>query len=238
MISKKTYFISDVHLGMGPDPKRRLIMSFLDMLIEQKADLYILGDFFDFWANNKEVLRLHNEVLSKIKSLSSQGSKVGLLIGNRDFLLSKKTLKNFGIDHIGEEALIELDSQQIFLAHGHTLCRSDIKFLKYRDRMWPLFRFLDKFLPGRVENYIATKFILQSKKTIAKQDPEIFEVTPSRLDYYFDNGCNVIICGHLHKREQTINGNKHFHMLPKWEEDKGNYLLYEKNKFTFDYYNG
>ena len=238
MNNKKTYFIADVHLSMGPDPKKEIIMSFLDMLIKQKADLYILGDFFDFWANNKEVLRLHSDVLSKLKSLTSQGSKVGFLIGNRDFLLSEKTLKNFGIDHIGEEALIELDSHHIFLAHGHTLCRGDIKFLKYRERVWPLFRFLDKFLPGNVENYIATKFMLQSKKTIAKQDPETFEVTPSRLRYFFDNGCDVIICGHLHKLEQTITGNNQFYTLPEWEEAKGNYLLYENNTFTFDYFNG
>lgn len=238
MTAKKTYFIADVHLSMEPGPKRMLILSFLDMIISQKADLYILGDFFDFWANNKEVLRLHSEVLSKLNSITSKGSKVGFLIGNRDFLLSEKTLKNYGIEHIGEEALVELDSQLIFLAHGHTLCRSDIKFLKYKERMWPLFKFLDKFLPGSLENYIATKFMLQSKKIIAQQDPEVFNVTTSLLRYYFENGCNVIICGHLHKYEHSNTDNNQFYMLPEWEEDKGNYLLYENNKFIFNYFNG
>jgi len=238
MSAKKTYFIADVHLSMGPDPKRKLILSFLDMIISQKADLYILGDLFDFWANNKEVLQLHSEVLNKLHSLTSKGSNVGFLIGNRDFLLTKDTLKNYGIDHIGEEALIELDSHHIFLAHGHTLCKSDIKFLKYRDRMWPLFRFLDKFLPAVIENFIATKFILKSKKTIAKQDSDVFDVTPSILRYYFDNGCDVIICGHLHKKDQDIKDNNQFYMLPEWEDDKGNYLLYENSAFMFEYFTG
>jgi UDP-2,3-diacylglucosamine hydrolase len=238
MTAKKTYFIADAHLRMEPDPKRKIMKSFLDMLIKQKADLYILGDFFDFWANNKEVLSLHIDVLSKLNSLTSQGSKVGFLVGNRDFLLSEKTLKNFGIDHIGEETLIELDSQNIFLAHGHTLCRSDVKFLKYKERAWPLFIFLDKFVPGIIENYIVNKFMLQSKKTIAKQDPETFKITGNLLQYYFDNGCDVIICGHVHNLEQNITENKQFYSLPAWEEDKGNYLLYENNKFTFNYYNG
>jgi UDP-2,3-diacylglucosamine pyrophosphatase LpxH len=80
--------------------------------------------------------------------------------------------------------------------------------------------------------------MLQSKKTIAKQDPETFEVTPSRLSYFFTNGCDVIICGHLHKLEQTITGNNQFYTLPEWEEAKGNYLLYENSTFTFDYFNG
>jgi len=238
MTSKKTYFIADVHLSMGPDQKRRLILSFLDMLISQEADLYILGDFFNFWANNKKILHLHNEVLSKLKNLTSQGSKVGFLIGNRDFLLSEETLNDFGIDHIGEEALIELENKQILLAHGHTLCRSDIKFLKYKERMWPLFKSLDKLLPGVIENYIATKFILKSKETIAKQESEVFDVTPSLLKYYFDNGCDVIICGHLHRKEESITDTKKFYMLPEWEDDKGNYLLYENNKFIFEYFTG
>ena len=90
MTSRKTYFIADVHLSMGPDPKKKLILSFLDRLIEQRADLYILGDFFDFWANNKDVFRFHSEVLSKLSTLTSGGSKVVFLIGNRDFLLSEK----------------------------------------------------------------------------------------------------------------------------------------------------
>ncbi len=238
MATNKTYFIADVHLSMEPDSKRRLIKSFVDMLIRQKADLYILGDFFDFWANNKEVLSLHNDVLSKLNSLTSQGSKVRFLMGNRDFLLSEKTLRKFGIDHIGEETLIELDGQNVFLAHGHTLCRADIKFLKYKEKAWPLLRFLDKLVPGIIENYLVNKFMLQSKKTIAKQAPETFKITGKLLQYYFDNGCDVIICGHVHKLEQSITDNKEFYSLPDWEENKGNYLLYENNKFTFDYFNG
>ena len=238
MITKKTYFISDVHLSMEPGPKRKLIKSFVDMLITQKADLYVLGDFFDFWANNKELFDLHTDVLFKLKNLALQGATIGFLIGNRDFLRSEKILKEFGVNYIGEEALIDLDSQNIFTAHGHTLCREDIKFLKYRKRVWPLFRFLDRCIPGKVENYIAKKFMLQSKKTIAKQSPETFNITDSLLQNHFNNGCDVIICGHVHKLEQKITGNKQFYCLPAWEENRGNYLLYENNKFTFAYYNG
>jgi len=238
MTGKKTYFIADIHLTLDPDPKRRLVKSFLDQVIKQKADLYILGDLFDFWANNKEVLILHSDVLSKLGTLTSNGSKVGFLIGNRDFLLTNKTLATFGIDYLGEETQIQLGSKTVFLAHGHTLCRSDIKFLKYKERAWPLFRFLDRFIPGIIENYIAEKFILKSKKVIEAQDDETFRITTHLIKHYFNMGMDAIICGHVHRLENKTVDGKQFFSLPAWENNAGNYLLFENDKFTFDYFDG
>jgi len=238
MTVNKTYFISDVHLTIDPDPKRKLFISFLEMVIKQQADLYILGDFFDFWANNKNILMRYNNVLSKLEALTSQGSKVGFLIGNRDFLVTKKTLKNYGIAYLGEETKILLGSKKIFLAHGHTLCRSDIKFLKYKEKVWPLFRFLDKFLPGIIENYIANKFILKSKKVIAGQAAENFEITLDLLKHHFKSGIDTIICGHIHKLEENIIDGKEFFSLPAWEDDKGCYLLFENNTFNISHFKG
>ncbi len=238
MNHNKTYFISDVHLTMKPDPKRDLLNSFLDMVIKDKADLYILGDFFDFWANNNKILMKYDNVLSKLRILTTQGSKVGFLFGNRDFLVAEKTLNKFGIEYLGEETKIQIGDKNIFLAHGHTLCRSDIKFLKYKKRVWPIFRILDRFLPGFIENYIADKFILKSKEIIAAQDSEIFKITIDLLKHHYESGIDAVICGHIHRLEKSIINNKEFFALPAWENDKGNYLLFENNKFTLSFFNG
>jgi UDP-2,3-diacylglucosamine hydrolase len=48
----KTYFFSDVHLGLGTkddDHKREEhVIRFLDMVKEDARELFILGDLFDY----------------------------------------------------------------------------------------------------------------------------------------------------------------------------------------------
>lgn len=235
-MADKTYFIADLHLALGKDPKKDLVLAFLDTVMAQHADLYILGDFFDFWANNKVILSNYGEILKKLSRITGSGATIGFLIGNRDFLIRRKTLARYGINFLGEESTLHISGQKIMIAHGHTLCRSDIRFLKYRDRCWPIFRFLDRFLPGFIENYIAGRFMLKSKTVIKSQDPERFKVTRPLLEQYFKTGIDAVICGHIHRYLcETIAG-KPFFALPAWEDHQGNYLLLENNTFFFNYF--
>ncbi len=231
---RKTYFIADVHLHPENFDKEKTAIAFLNMVIREKGDLYILGDLFDFWANNKILKKKHARILNKLKELTSQGLKAGFLIGNRDFLLSQKAWRPFGVDFLGEEAEIILDSKRIFLAHGHTLCLSDIQFLNYKKMAWPIFRVLDKIIPGTMENYIAKKFILQSKSVIEAQDQSRFQFTKAIIEEHFNEGINIIICGHAHSGEKQQLREHIFYVLPAWENKKGYYLLY--NKGAFDLY--
>ena len=227
----KTFFIADLHLSIDNPVRNSHAISFLDMVIREKGDLYILGDFFDFWANNRKILQNNLGILNKLKELSSYGLKTGFVFGNRDFLISRKTLSPFGIDFLGEEAEITLDTKRIFLAHGHTLCTSDIKFKRYKKTVWPIFRFLDHIIPGSVENYIARKCILKSKKDILLQDESNLRFSVDLMRNYFSSGIDVIICGHAHRMEQQLFDEHLFYALPCWENGKGNYLLYDQGEF-------
>ena len=228
----KTFFIADVHLGGDSSKREKTVLAFLDMVRQERGDLYILGDLFDFWANNRMLLKKNALLLNKLKSLTSQGQKAGLLTGNRDFLLRAKTLRPYGIDFLNEEAEIILDGKRIMLAHGHTLCLSDIEFLNYKKRIWPILKCLDRVTPGTIENYLAEKFILKSKQVINAQDPARFQFTKTYLEELFDQGINTIICGHSHKQMAQQWGANRFIVLPAWEDKKGFYLLYAHNAFT------
>jgi len=237
-MADKTYFIADVHLTLGKDPKKMLVHTFLDRVIAEKADLYVLGDFFDYWANNKIILNDYAPVLTKLSALSESGAITAFLIGNRDFLITPGTLAHYGLKLLGEETTIHIKNQNILIAHGHTLCRSDIQFLQYRNRYWPIFRFLDKFLPGFIENYIAGKFMLKSKTVIESQDPGRFQITRPLLEHHFNSGIDAVICGHIHKYVNETIAGKPFYVLPAWENRKGNFLLLENGRFFFDYFTG
>jgi UDP-2,3-diacylglucosamine hydrolase len=229
---RQAFFIADVHLDQKYPERKELLLSFLAMLRTAGGDLYILGDFFDFWANNKIVLRDNHAVLSLLKELSERSSKIYMIAGNRDLLLQQKALTPFGITLLGEEATILLDNTMIFLTHGHSLCTGDIRFQRYKKSVWPLYRFLDRILPGWIENYLAGKFIIASKKVIQSQAQSRFQFSPEALAGCFNRGVDVIICGHAHQAAaETYNG-KFFYTLPAWDSGSGGYLRYQQGIFS------
>jgi UDP-2,3-diacylglucosamine hydrolase len=228
----KTYFIADAHLGSEYPERTALILSFLDMIEYENGDLYILGDFFDFWANNKTIVNNNREILEKMQSITQHGFKIAMLVGNRDLLLNQRALASFGIIFLGEAAELNLDDKRIYLTHGHMLCTYDKKFQRYKKRVWPIYRFFDHIIPGALANYLAKKFILRSKKVISSQDQTNFQFSPSVIEAYFQKGIDIIICGHAHKVIQKDFGDKSFYSLPSWEQGRGGYLLYHKGSFT------
>ena len=229
---KKTFFIADVHLDRAFPGREELMCAFLNMVGAENADLYILGDLFDFWANNKAVISANRKVLSLMRELTKHGSRVYILIGNRDLLLNQKNLSPFGIVFLGEQATIQLDHKNIFLTHGHLLCTLDIKFQKYKNRVWPLYRVLDKILPGPVENYLAKQFILKSKQVIHAQDPACFQFSQDAIRKHFQQGHDVIMCGHSHSAKTERFGDKHLYVLPAWDQHTGGYVLHYNGTFS------
>lgn len=59
MNNKRTYFVSDVHLGLqvaDPDARERRFVSFLRSLDPAETSaLYLLGDIWDFWYEYRDV---------------------------------------------------------------------------------------------------------------------------------------------------------------------------------------
>jgi len=220
----RTLFIADVHLAANNARQQKLFTAFLDRHISPGDGLYIIGDLFDYWANNSAVRGAHAWVFEKLEHLCKNGCRVGLLIGNRDFLLRKKMVERCGIKFLDEEAPIEAEGKKFFLAHGHTLCLSDTQFLRYRSRMWPVFRALDPLLPGWIENKLAARFQLQSKIVIEAQDQCRFQFTRSAIEEKFQMGFDYVISGHTHKPESFRSGSHCFYALPAWEESAGYFL--------------
>lgn len=229
---RQAFFIADVHLDREYPERKELLLSFLYMLRAAGGDLYILGDFFDFWANNKIVLKDNQEVLSLLKEIAARGSKIYMIIGNRDLLLQQKALTPFGITLLGEEATIRLDNKMILLTHGHSLCTGDLRFQRYKKRVWPLYRLLDRILPGWIENYLAGKFIITSKKVIQSQAQSRFQFSTEALAGCFNRGVDVIICGHAHRAATETFDGKLFYTLPAWDCGSGGYLRYQQEAFS------
>ena len=103
-----TLFISDLHL----DPSRpAVVRAFFQFLQEQaaKADaLYILGDFFEVWIGDDDDSELALSVIKALKQVTSSGTPVFLMHGNRDFLIGSDFLRRSGCQLLADPSLVDL----------------------------------------------------------------------------------------------------------------------------------
>lgn len=226
----KYFFVADIHLE--PDEKPitwNNFLSFLDLVQNEKGTLYILGDLFNYWVNNKLIIEKYQPVLEKLEEIS-KSSSVYILPGNRDFLLRQDVLNCWGIKLLKENHRQKLDGIQVLMTHGDALWDQDKLYKLYRKICWPIFRFLDHFTPAAIGNKIAEKIRNASKKNKYKK-PSNYKMHEKLALNYFRDGIDVILCGHVHKAEiKQFTGGKQVISLPAWKSDSGGYCLLSEYK--------
>ena len=80
MDKKRSYFVSDVHLGLqvaDPAAREARFVDFLRSLPEDAGALYLLGDIWDFWYEYHDVVpKGYVRVLAAIQDLMDRGVDV------------------------------------------------------------------------------------------------------------------------------------------------------------------
>jgi UDP-2,3-diacylglucosamine hydrolase len=133
-----TYFIADLHLTQSRPDISACFLRFLKHDAIEAEKLYILGDLFEAWIGDDDDSPFVKTISSALNSLSSFGTKIYFIHGNRDFLLGKKFAKQSGMELLPEVDLIELYGQEVVIMHGDTLCTRDVDYQKFRkkSRTW------------------------------------------------------------------------------------------------------
>ncbi len=137
MKNKKTYFVSDIHLGL-PDRKRSFkrelkLVNFLDSIKSDAETVYFVGDIFDFWWEYKSVVpRGFVRFLGKIAELTDFGVNVVFFTGNHDIWMKDYLSEELGVKVLHRELKTEIDGKKFYVAHGDGLGPGDMsyKFLK------------------------------------------------------------------------------------------------------------
>ena len=86
---QKIYFASDFHLGI-PDygsslQRERMLVSWLDNARKDAAEIFLMGDVFDFWFEYKTVVpKGYIRLLGKLVEITEEGIPVHLFTGNHD----------------------------------------------------------------------------------------------------------------------------------------------------------
>lgn len=133
----KIYFASDFHLG-APDYDSSLIrekkvVHWLDEIKSDAAEIYLVGDVFDFWFEYKTVVpRGFVRLLGKIAELTDAGIKVHFFIGNHDMWVFDYLPKETGVEVHLEPIERTYGDKRFYIGHGDGLGPGDrgYKFIK------------------------------------------------------------------------------------------------------------
>ncbi|WP_295770141.1 UDP-2,3-diacylglucosamine diphosphatase [uncultured Mucilaginibacter sp.] len=219
----KIYFASDIHLGaLGYTSSREReirIVSWLDSIKHDAAELFLVGDVFDFWFEYKTVVpRGYIRFLGKLAELVDSGIKLYLFKGNHDMWMFDYFVKELNATIISNELIIERQGKRLFIHHGDGLGPGDGKYklLKkvFRSRLcqW-LFERLHPNLGVGVANYWSGHSRLANA---APQEQKLFEnewlVTFARealqtqhYDYMIFGHRHVPMVMQLNERSQYVN---------------------------------
>jgi UDP-2,3-diacylglucosamine hydrolase len=126
----KLYFASDFHLGTGDYQTRRdretRLVRWLALIKDDAAELFLMGDVFDFWFEYKTVVpKGYIRFLGKLAELSDAGIKLYLFKGNHDMWMFDYFVKELNATIITDELVIERAGRKFYLHHGDGLGPGD-----------------------------------------------------------------------------------------------------------------
>jgi UDP-2,3-diacylglucosamine hydrolase len=134
---KKIYFASDFHLG-APSYEKSLIrekniVSWLDHISHDAAEIFLVGDIFDFWFEYKRAIpKGFVRLQGKIAELTDKGISIHIFTGNHDMWIFDYFPKELGVELYREPIERSFFGKDYFIGHGDGLGPGDkgYKFLK------------------------------------------------------------------------------------------------------------
>jgi UDP-2,3-diacylglucosamine hydrolase len=174
--SKKVYFASDIHLGLGGFEKslvrEKLFVNWLNEIKENALELYLLGDIFDFWHEWKRAVpQGFTRFLGKLAELSDCGVSVHFFTGNHDVWVYDYLPREIGLTLHREEFKTEILGKKFYLAHGDGLGPGDKSYDLLK------FAFTSKFLQWCFKNLLHPDFALwigqtwSNNRRMAEREP-------------------------------------------------------------------
>jgi len=223
----KIYFASDIHLGAGSYESSRQredrFVRWLDSIKADAAEVFLMGDVFDFWFEYKTVVpKGYIRLLGKLAELTDNGVKLWMFKGNHDMWMFDYLVNELGATIITNELVIERGGKKFFLHHGDGLGPGDRKYkiLKkfFRSKLcqWLFARLHPNLGIGIANRWSQNSRIVNDKKEDRKVYEQEWLVTYSKevlQTTYYD----YLIFGHRHlPLDIQLTGKSRYINLGEW----------------------
>jgi UDP-2,3-diacylglucosamine hydrolase len=236
----KAVFLSDAHLCDSEDAGYKNLLDFFNSLENDIDNLFIVGDFFDFWfCTNNKVFPGFRVIVDKLLELHDKGLNIFLFEGNHDFFLDDY-FSRYGITVYPDEAEVYMDGRKLFIAHGDLIDTSNARYLflrkLLRSRVFYLFQ---RALPCSILWKISRISSHISKEHLAKPPDVMTDRMNAFSEVKFRDGFDAVILGHCHRpqlKQSSVNGSiRTFVTLGDWISHFS-YLSYDNGEFRMKCY--
>jgi UDP-2,3-diacylglucosamine hydrolase len=217
-----TYFISDVHLGLESKEKElqklQKLCAFLDVVLHNGKELFLLGDLFDVWFEYKTVIpKGHHRILTKLEDMTRAKIPVHFLVGNHDYWMGNYCRDELGINIYYEPFEKIIDGKKIYFHHGDGLALRDTgyRILKKILRN-PLLISLYKLLHPDIGIALASGSSKQSRVYTTHKDYGEMDGMLLFAQQKFREGFDIVMMGHAHQ-SKLVNEDGHLYVnLGDW----------------------
>lgn len=222
--------ISDLHLSQQRPGTVALFLRFLREQAFGSGELYILGDLFDAWIGDDNVLPPVPEVIQALRRLTDSGCTLSVMHGNRDFLLGNDFASSTGGRLLPDPFVTDLGRQPTLLMHGDLLCTDDLEYQQARKLLRsPEFvrDFVSRTIDERVR--LAAEYRRRSGEVVSLKSADIMDVNQQTVERYMRvHQVRRLIHGHTHRpalHEFQLDGTPvQRYVLEDWHEQAGSYL--------------
>jgi UDP-2,3-diacylglucosamine hydrolase len=200
-------FISDIHLGLKTreieSKKERLLVRFLEFAKSEAAELFIVGDLFDYWFEYKKVYQKgYFRTLTALQDITEAGIKIHYFIGNHDFMHGDFFEKEIGAILYDDPVERVLNGKKFFIGHGDGLVKNDTGYNILKKIMRnKILQKLYSWVHPDIGIAIASGTSRSSRQYTSKKDygdiDGLFEAARRKIDDGFD----YVVFGHLHDRQ-------------------------------------
>ena len=201
----KTFFVSDVHLGLrvnDPAERERRFVDFLRGLPEDTDALYLLGDIWDFWYEYRDVVpKGYVRVFAALQALMDRGVDVYFFQGNHD-VWTYSYFEELGMKRLEQPYVAEIGGRRFCLGHGDGLgpVPAGYCFLRgvFHSRLLQtLFSMLHPWIAFRLGNGWSRS------NRLARHEEYVFKGMEEPLclfaeDYASRNDVDFFVFGHYH----------------------------------------
>lgn len=202
-LMRKTYFFSDVHLGLGSKEeelkKEHSLVKFLETVERDGEQVFIVGDLFDYWFEYKTVVpKGFFRLFNKLAGLTEKGIAVSYLAGNHDFWLKSYFLDELGVHVFPDPIERTIHGKRFYIHHGDGLMKNDTgyRILKriLRNR---LNIFLFSLLHPDLASRIARGSSQASRNHVGKRTFEEHDMV-AFAEKKIQDGFDFVVMGHNH----------------------------------------
>lgn len=225
---KKIYFSSDNHLG-APTPEESLprekkFVRWLDMVKEDAAAIFLLGDLFDFWFEYKTVVpKGFVRVLGKLAEIRDSGIPIYFFVGNHDLWMRGYFEEELDIPVYHETKIFTFNDKKFFIGHGDGKGPGDTGYKRMKKVFRnPFSKWLYRWLHPDIGVKLATYLSVKNKLISGEEDKEFLGEDNEWLALYAKRKLETehfdyFIFGHRHlPMEVNVGKNSTYYNLGDW----------------------